>query len=211
MERIFAFGDIHGCFNKLCTLVDMVDINSKKDTVVFIGDYIDRGKESYEVVDYLINLKSLYKNIVFLKGNHESLLLDYLQGRNVKTFLENGGRQTLESYNIRNFDGDDDPIPPSHMEFFSSLKLYHETEEFIFVHAGLKDNVALEDQVEADMLWIRKPFINSDFDFGRRVVFGHPPVKRPLVHSNKIGIDTGAVFGNKLTCVELPDMNFYSV
>ncbi|MBT3310724.1 MAG: serine/threonine protein phosphatase [Desulfobacterales bacterium] len=211
MERIFAFGDIHGCFNKLCTLVDMVDINSKKDTVVFIGDYIDRGKESYEVVDYLINLKSLYKNIVFLKGNHESLLLDYLQGRNVKTFLENGGRQTLESYNIRNFDGDDDPIPPSHMEFFSSLKLYHETEEFIFVHAGLKDNVALEDQVEADMLWIRKPFINSDFDFGRRVVFGHTPVKRPLVHSNKIGIDTGAVFGNKLTCVELPDMNFYSV
>jgi len=211
MERIFAFGDIHGCFNKLCTLVDMVGINSKKDTVIFIGDYIDRGKESYEVVDYLINLKSLYKNIVFLKGNHESLLLDYLQGRNVTTFLENGGRQTLESYNIRNFDGDDDPIPPSHMEFFSSLKLYHETEEFIFVHAGLKDNIALEDQLESDMLWIRKPFINSDFDFGRRVVFGHTPVKRPLVHPNKIGIDTGAVFGNKLTCVELPDMNFYSV
>jgi serine/threonine protein phosphatase 1 len=211
MERIFAFGDIHGCFNKLCTLIDMVDINSKQDIVIFIGDYIDRGKESYEVVEYLISLKSLYKNIIFLKGNHESLLLDYLEGRNVKTFLENGGRQTLESYMIRNFDGDDDPIPPNHMEFFSSLKLYHETEEFIFVHAGLKDNVALEDQVEADMLWIRKPFINSDFDFGRRVVFGHTPVKRPLVHANKIGIDTGAVFGNKLTCVELPDMNFYSV
>ncbi|MGD8392201.1 MAG: serine/threonine protein phosphatase, partial [Desulfobacterales bacterium] len=89
-------------------------------------------------------------------------------------------------------------------------QMYYQTEDYIFVHAGLREKVPLESQQEVDMLWIRDEFIYSDYDFGRRVVFGHTPFKEPLVQPNKIGIDTGAVYGNQLTCVQLPEMIFFS-
>jgi serine/threonine protein phosphatase 1 len=95
------------------------------------------------------------------------------------------------------------------MEFFKSLRLYYETEEFIFVHAGLRPRMPLEDQRTEDLLWIRDKFVGSKYDFGKRVIFGHTPLKQPLVEDNKIGIDTGAVYGNKLTCVQLPDLQFF--
>ena len=102
-------------------------------------------------------------------------------------------------------------IPNAHIRFFDKLRLCHETDQYIFVHAGLKSNIPLKDQDQLDMLWIRDEFIYSDFDFGKRVIFGHTPFRQPLVLDNKIGIDTGAVYGNKLTCVELPAVKFYSV
>ncbi len=103
------------------------------------------------------------------------------------------------------------PIPAQHLEFFDNLRLYYETEDYIFVHGGLKANIALDEQDERDMLWIRDEFIYTDFDFGKRVIFGHTPFREPLILDNKIGIDTGAVYGNKLTCVELPAVRFFSV
>jgi serine/threonine protein phosphatase 1 len=84
-----------------------------------------------------------------------------------------------------------------------------ETEDYIFVHAGLRQNVPPEKQNPDDLLWIRENFINSRHSFGKRVVFGHTPFEEPIIEPNKIGIDTGAVFGNKLTCVQLPDEKFY--
>ena len=84
------------------------------------------------------------------------------------------------------------------------------TDEYIFVHAGLRDNVSLENQTEGDLLWIRRDFVDSRFDFGKQVVFGHTPFSDPLVSENKIGIDTGAIYGNRLTCLKLPDLVFYS-
>jgi serine/threonine protein phosphatase 1 len=211
MERIFAIGDIHGCCDKLVSLMDIIDVDLKKDKLVFIGDYIDRGPGSKEVVDYLIKLGKQHSNVVFLKGNHEMMLQNYLSGEDTATFLFNGGQETLDSYLRKRRGKQGYPIPSSHLGFLQNLELCYETDKYIFVHAGLKDNVALDEQDEWDLLWIRDEFIYSDFDFGKQVIFGHTPFREPLTLDNKIGIDTGAVYGNKLTCVELPAVKFFSV
>jgi len=211
MERVFAVGDIHGCLDKLVLLMGKIDIDFKKDTLVFIGDYIDRGPESKEVVDYLMDLARGKDSVIFLKGNHEYMLQGYLDGTDTMFFLANGGEATIRSYLQSGMRDEVEPIPPDHLVFFDSLRLYYETADYIFVHAGLKAQVPLEKQNEWDMLWIREEFIYSDFDFGRQVVFGHTAFQKPLVLANKIGIDTGAVYGNKLTCVELPAQRFFSV
>lgn len=211
MERIFAIGDIHGCMDKLGMLIDLLDFADARDTLVFIGDYIDRGPHSFEVVEYLIRLKKRHQNIVFLKGNHEDMLVKYLSGVDRFTYLANGGRQTLDSYLKQDRKPKTFPIPDSHLEFFKSLVLFFETDQYIFVHAGLKKKIPLNLQNTEDLLWIRNEFIQSDYDFGKQVVFGHTPFPKPLVLPNKIGIDTGAVYGNKLTCVQLPELEFYQV
>ncbi len=206
MGKIFAVGDIHGCFAKLTALMSKLDINYEEDTLVFLGDYIDRGEDSYAVVDYLVKLKKKANNIVFLKGNHEEMFFNYLSGQDDVTFLFNGGEETLKGYtdakgNIS--------IPQEHFDFFNFLQLYYETDDYIFVHAGLRENVPLEMQKPEDLLWIRKPFITSQYDFEKLVIFGHTPFPEVLIHDNKIGIDTGAVYGYKLTCLELPAMIFH--
>jgi serine/threonine protein phosphatase 1 len=211
MQRIFAVGDIHGCYQKLCALMDKMPLNKEQDQLLFIGDYIDRGPGSIEVLDYLINLKKRLPGIIFLKGNHEDMLQNYLDGNDRFTYLLNSGQQTLDAYLNKQNASADYPVPPAHLEFLSELRLYYQTEDYIFVHAGMRDKVPLESQKETDLLWIRDEFIYSDYDFGKRVVFGHTPFKEPLVQTNKIGIDTGAVYGNRLTCVQLPEMKFYSV
>ncbi len=212
MDRIFAVGDIHGCFDKLVSLMETIDVDLKSDTLIFIGDYIDRGSSSKDVLDYLIDLdRQEEKRVVFLKGNHELMLENYLSRTDMLTFMYNGGQATLDSY-ARSVDpGASNLIPAAHLEFFRDLRLYYETDKYIFVHGGLKPYIALEQQNAWDMLWIRDEFICSDFDFGKTVIFGHTPFREPLVLDNKIGIDTGAVYGNKLTCVELPALRFFSV
>ena len=211
MQRIFAVGDIHGCYQKLCALMDKIPLNKEQDQLLFIGDYIDRGPGSIEVLDYLIDLKKRLPGIIFLKGNHEDMLQNYLDGNDRFTYLLNSGQKTLDAYLNKQSAAADYPVPPAHLEFLSELRLYYQTEDYIFVHAGMRDKVPLESQKETDLLWIRDEFIYSDYDFGKRVVFGHTPFKEPLVQTNKIGIDTGAVYGNRLTCVQLPEMKFYSV
>ena len=210
METTYVIGDIHGCYDKLIALMDKINIDLDSEKLVFLGDYIDRGPDSYEVVEYLINLKEKYPDIIFLKGNHEDMLEKYISEVDRFTYLINGGQQTLESYSRYYKPTDESLIPETHFEFFESLVLYHETDHYIFVHAGLRKNVPLEKQKPEDMLWIRKNFIQSNYDFGKQVVFGHTPLPEPLLQPNKIGIDTGAVYGNKLTCVRLPDLVFYS-
>ena len=211
MERIFAIGDIHGCMDKLGTLIDQLDIEFERDTVVFIGDYIDRGPRSFEVVEYLINFKKRYQNTIFLKGNHEDMLEQYLSGVDRFAFLANGGQQTLDSYLDQDRTPKTFPIPDSHLDFFKSLVLFFETDQYIFVHAGLK---------KRSPSTFRTPTIFSGYGansstrimiFGKQVVFGHTPFQEPLVLPNKIGIDTGAVYGKKLTCIKLPEIEFYQV
>jgi serine/threonine protein phosphatase 1 len=209
MKRIFAIGDIHGCYDRLKTLMGKIPIDCSRDTLVFIGDYIDRGPHSVEVVDYLIHLKKRVPEVIFLKGNHEDMLDKFLTGADRFTYLLNGGQQTLDSYLTKPVQSEFFPIPPDHMEFFKSLRLFYETEEFIFVHAGLRPRVPLKSQNAEDLLWIRNKFVSTKYDFGKRVIFGHTPLKKPLVEPNKIGIDTGAVYGNALTCVQLPDLVFF--
>jgi serine/threonine protein phosphatase 1 len=210
MQKIFVVGDIHGCFDKLCALMDKIPINFTRDQLIFIGDYIDRGSSSLEVVDYLIDLKKRWPATIFLKGNHEDMLEKYLDGSDRFTYLLNGGQRTLDAYLNRPNNPGEYPVPPAHLEFFKSLHRYYQTDDYIFVHAGLRKKVPLESQKTIDLFWIRDEFIYSEFDFGKRVIFGHTPFKEPLVHTNKIGIDTGAVYGNRLTCVQLPEIIFFS-
>ena len=210
MQKIFVVGDIHGCFDKLSALMDKIPLNEKRDQLIFIGDYIDRGPSSFDVVSYLINLKKRVPGTVFIKGNHEDMLQNYLDGSDRFTYQLNGGQQTLDEYLNQSDNTDAFPIPSEHLEFFNSLQLYYQTDDYIFAHAGLREKVPLESQEKTDLLWIRDEFIHSDFNFGKRVIFGHTPFKEPWLQPNKIGIDTGAVYGNLLTCVQLPEIEFFS-
>jgi len=210
MQKIFVVGDIHGCFDKLCALMDKIPINNTRDQLIFIGDYIDRGPSSFDVVNYLIDFKKRVPGTIFIKGNHEDMLQNYLDGSDRFTYLLNGGQQTMDEYLNRSDNKEPFPIPSEHLEFFNSLQLYYQTDDYIFVHAGLREKVPLESQDKMDLLWTRDEFIYSDFNFGKRVIFGHTPFKEPLLQANKIGIDTGAVYGNLLTCLQLPEMEFFS-
>jgi serine/threonine protein phosphatase 1 len=215
MERILAVGDIHGSYGKLVSLMKKIKIRPEHDRLVFIGDYIDRGERSKEVIDYLIELKKEMPSTVFLLGNHEHMLLEYLSGKNINPFLFNGGQKTLNSYlgegRLQYLQDPKKVFPADHLDFYRSCQPYFESDDYIFVHAGLRRGIALERQDLFDLLWIREEFYYSKTNFGKTVIFGHTPFPEPFVFHNKVGIDTGAVYGNKLTCVELPAMTFYSV
>jgi serine/threonine protein phosphatase 1 len=197
----------------LINLLDLVNPDLNQDKLVFVGDYLDRGPDAARVVDFIIDLKKNYnpENIICLMGNHERMFLDFLEGHQEMFFLLNGGTETVISYWGNRWETRERRLPPGHEHFFATLKPYYETEDYIFVHGGLRPGLPLAAQQEEDLLWIRKEFILSEFDFGRRVIFGHTPVRTPLIMANKIGIDTGAVYGNKLTCVLLPEEQFFSV
>jgi serine/threonine protein phosphatase 1 len=203
-NRVFIIGDIHGCLDTLKRMLDKIQWQPNTDRLIFLGDYIDRGENSRGVVDYILGLGKISPRIQCLIGNHEAAFLDYLQGKEKRLFLMNGGYQTLESY-----DADREPpgnhlVPASHMDFYKSLETYLELEDYYVVHAGFRPGVPLPEQQFEDLIWIRDPFIFSSHDFGKRVIFGHTPFSEPLIVENKIGLDTGAVYGNKLTCLELP-------
>jgi serine/threonine protein phosphatase 1 len=212
MGKIFAIGDIHGCISQLDRLVAQLDIDAGDDTLVFIGDYIDRGPDPKGVVDYIIDIRRSFRNVVCLSGNHEDMFLNYcLDRRDEKLYMANGGMVTLESYRFTREGTEELILPESHREFFASLRTYYETDDYIFVHAGLRPGIPLDRQDREDLLWIRFEFINSLYNFGKTVIFGHTPssLSKPLIDKNKIGIDTGAVYGGKLTCIELPEMKVY--
>ena len=210
-SKTFIIGDIHGCLDMLKRLVEKIKWDPAKDKLIFVGDYIDRGPDPKGVVDYILSLMAESSGIQCLIGNHEVVFLDYIKGKDRKLFLINGGMNTLESYAFHLVDTEDDLLPPSHKEFFASLKYTIELDDYYVVHAGFRPKVPLEEQDPDDLVWIRDPFIYSTYDFGKRVIFGHTPFYEPLIMKNKVGIDTGAVYGNRLTCLELPEFRFHSV
>ncbi len=211
---IYAIGDVHGRLELLERLLEELKPDLDRDRLVFMGDYIDRGPQPKGVVDYVIRLKNLAppEQVICLKGNHEAMLLDFLEAREVALFLFNGGLATIEDYWGQDWEKQTHLVlPPDHEQFYRDLLLYYETPEYLFVHGGLRPGVPLAEQTEEDLLWIRGEFIVSLEDFGRKVIFGHTPFQRPLVMPNKIGIDTGAVYGNLLTCLKLPQEEFILV
>lgn len=210
-EKLFVVGDIHGCLDMLKRMMDKIRWQPDKDKLIFLGDYIDRGKHSKGVVDYLLSLENISSHMQCLIGNHEAIFLDYLTGRDKRLFLINGGYTTLESYDENRDAKTKELVPPDHLKFFESLKPYLELEDYYVVHAGFRPNIPPEKQSFEDMVWIRDPFIFSAHDFGKKVIFGHTPFSEPLILENKIGLDTGAVYGNKLTCLELPEFRFHFV
>jgi len=212
-QRTFAIGDIHGCNRELKQLLDRINPDPSADAVVFVGDYIDRGPDSPGVINTLLDLKKNFPNLICLKGNHESMFLNYyLEGRDEELCMINGGGMTLSSYGLTLADARAGTgLPEGHLQFLASLPLYLETEECLFVHAGLRRGIPLLEQSPEDLLWIRDEFIYSDWDFGKIVVFGHTPFREPLVGIDKIGIDTGLIYGGRLTCIELPSGSIFQV
>lgn len=198
-HRLLAIGDIHGCRMQLRALLDKV-IPGKDDQLVFLGDYIDRGPDSAGVVEDLLNLQEHLPNTVFLCGNHEQMLIDVLAGSDPATFLFNGGAQTIASYQKTLGTW---PPPAIHQAFFQSLRTNYETEQFIFVHAGLRPGLPLAQQNREDLLWIRAEFLWSEADWGKTVVFGHTPRQEVLLGKHRIGLDTGCVYGGCLTCCDV--------
>ena len=204
--KIFAIGDIHGCLDKLKPLLGMIQLDWEKDLMVFLGDYVDRGPDSKGVIELLLDLKKEHADrLIFLKGNHEWMFTQFLKGEDHDLFLPNGGRKTLESYSVE--EGKID-IPQSHRDFLDHLDLYFETNDYIFVHAGLRPYISISEQSPEDLLWIRSHFLKSSYDWGKRVIFGHTPFSVPFIEANKVGVDTGAVYGGRLTCLVLPDFEF---
>lgn len=214
MAQTFVVGDIHGCRQELNRLLAKISPHPQEDTLIFLGDYVDRGPDSKGVIDTLLGLKKTHKRFIALKGNHEESFLDFLAGKNRDFFLQIGGVQTLRSYGIRELSDPDGikNIPPAHIQFLAGLLPYWENDEYIFVHAGLKPGVHLSQQGPEWLYWADKEgFIKTDYDFGKRVIFGHSASHQPIILPNKIGIDCGAVYGGKLTCLVLPDLEFISV
>ncbi len=206
-QRTAVVGDVHGCCDELDRLLDALRLGSG-ETICFLGDYIDRGPESKRVIDRLLRLRREGPRCVFLKGNHEDMFLAFLGagGRYGDAFIANGGAATLESYGVRDLADSEiaERLPPAHREFLLELLNTAMLGRFFCAHAGIRPSRRLEDQEEEDLLWIREEFIAAPHAFPYTVLYGHTPsadVRLDLPF--KIGLDTGVVYGNRLSCLDL--------
>lgn len=258
-QKTVCIGDLHGHYDQMMDLMNKLDIDFKKDTVVFMGDYVDGGPDTKKVLDKLIEFKEQYPHWKFLFGNHESLLIDAFSPThpiygNYHLWWNQGGEATLESFKPE--DATDyekaimqpsDLITEKYINFIKGLDLYYETKDYFFVHGGVYPNRSIEDHKKAikkayplgfhpdlmiegdiayEMIWMRDPFIGSDYDWGKKVIFGHTvlpygmymgedevgePMTKPgypLIMNNKIGIDGMAHETGRLISVILPEEKF---
>lgn len=209
--RELVIGDIHGCNDALGRLLELV-APLPGDRLIFLGDYVDRGPDSRGVIERLIALEESGRyETIFLKGNHEAMLLDYLETGNL-LWLINGGDATLRSYGCDRTLS----LPVAHCDFLGRLRLWYETDTHIFVHAGLRPGLPLQEQREEDILWIRGDFLDTPGGWGKTVVYGHTPTPEPRFGHGHIGIDTGAVYRHPgrsgyLTCLETGSGELWSV
>ncbi len=222
---LYAVGDIHGRADLLADLLDKIrrdvadSAPAERPILIFVGDYIDRGPSSREVIDIILALQAEgFFSVGALRGNHDQFLLDFLQdGSSGPMWLAFGGAATLAAYGVKppRVPVDADAwaetaaelarnMPPEHRSFFESTAPMAVFENFVLVHAGVRPNVPLEDQAPEDLLGIRNTFLQDDDPSpGNIVVFGHTPQSEPLLTHSKIGIDTGAYATGVLTAVRL--------
>jgi len=209
--RTFVVGDIHGCVDELDRLLGAI-APTAADTVIFLGDYIDRGPSPKGVIDRLLRLRQEGPRCVFLRGNHEDMFLSFLGlgGRYGEAFILNGGDATLHSYGWES--RGPEALPAEHLEFLRTLQLRHQHGRFLCVHAGVSPSHSLEEQREEDLLWIRDAFIDSPHELPFTVIFGHTPRRDVLIDlPYKIGLDTGLVYWNKLSCLELVSQELFQI
>jgi serine/threonine protein phosphatase 1 len=222
-HRVYAIGDIHGRADLLAQLHRQIREDAAnaaagiKKTIIYLGDYVDRGLDTMGVIDLLLTTPMDDFETVHLKGNHEDALLRFLEDlSNGPNWFAIGGDATVLSYGIRIPTGLTATqhleyvwkefrarIPQNHLEFLSSLQLMYQTGDYVFVHAGVKPGVPLEQQDPEDLMWIRGEFLDSRRDHGKVVVHGHRIVSQPEIQTHRIGIDTGAFATNVLTCIVL--------
>jgi serine/threonine protein phosphatase 1 len=205
---VFAIGDLHGCLDELDVLLETID-PAVDDTLVFLGDYVDRGPAVRPLVDRLLALRAQAVETVFLRGNHEDMLLAYLGlgGQHGDVYLENGGGATLASYGVPPGTHPSDArayLPDHHVAFFRDCQLQYLAAPFLYVHAGIRPDVPLAHQREEDLLWIREEFFSQPHALPYTVVFGHTPTREARIElPYRIGLDTGVVYGNKLSCLDV--------
>lgn len=217
-ENFYVIGDVHGCSEELKILLHQLPLDSSA-TLLFLGDYVDRGPDSKGVIDTVLNMSELYR-VIALKGNHEWLMEQYLKNPLDPTasgnFILNGGSPTLASYSL---DGSTFEIPSAHLAFLKSLKIFYSTNTHFYVHAGIppdydfsaQNDATLDPKTAHQMLWIRSVFLESKVKWPKMVVHGHTPVPQAEVHPNRINLDTGCVFGRKLTAWNATTGEFFSV
>ena len=226
--NIFAIGDIHGCLDELTSLHKKIlthdKFDVKNDLIIYLGDYIDRGKNSKEVINQILKLKNNKIKTVNLMGNHDEFMIDFLfnNKNNIKNWLNFGLDQTLRSYGIEVVDfikdgfGDDiidnlrksllSKMNEEHIKFFKELEISFSSENYLLVHAGIDPNKKLQDQTKEDFLWSRsKDFFDKDFKAQKIIVHGHTPEENIINNPHRINIDTGCYFSEKLSSVCLSD------
>lgn len=240
--RTFAIGDIHGHFDQWIRLYDKIKkeakFNPKKDQLIFLGDIIDGGDQTKQMLDWLMKMTKKYPHWKVLFGNHEDLMIDALC-RNGKVYgsfdlwYQQGGRQTFQSFLPEGISAYEkavsqikDHITDKYIDFINSWPLFYENDKYFFVHAGLKPglkiaehkellkNITVEKLDKAEsllqhMIWTRDEFIESDYDWGKKIVFGHTATHSPIVRNNKIGIDMMFHNDGSLCALELPVEKFY--
>jgi len=215
-RRVYAVGDIHGRRDLLDRLIaqivdDAATRPGGKNVLVFLGDYVDRGPDSRGVLDRLAGPMPDGFETVFLKGNHEDMLLRFLAGPGpADMFLGNDGATTLLSYGCPLYGEMEfarlcmlDTLPNEHGWFLNGLRLMHVEGDYLFVHAGVRPGVDIGDQVEDDLLWIREEFLDWREPLPKMVVHGHSVTSRPEQRAYRIGLDTGAWSTGRLTCLVL--------
>jgi serine/threonine protein phosphatase 1 len=217
-RRVYAIGDVHGCLDRLVALhwavaADLAAHPIRDSVLVHLGDYVDRGPDSAGVLWLLAGtVAPPVTRRVDLKGNHEAMMLTALSegGRAASQWLDNGGEQTLVSYRVP------EPmqvrlpqwrsaVPRAHIHWMNTLEMMHREGTYVFVHAGIRPGLSLKSQNREDLMWIREPFLSDTSARDVVVVHGHTPRAEPEVLATRIGIDTGAVMGGKLTCLVLED------
>lgn len=220
--RVYAFGDIHGRADLLREMFTVVDADLVRNPVrraihVFLGDYVDRGPDSAGTLDLLIERGRRHETIC-LKGNHEVFMLEVLlDPSKLGDWSKFGGLPTLMAYGIQpSFNPDSAEqvaliealrkrLPDAHRRFLEGLLPSYICGDFFFVHAGVRPGIPLNEQTEADMLWIRDEFLDSEENFGKFIVHGHTPVREPDIRPNRINIDTGAYATGNLTLLTIQE------
>ncbi|MGK6320589.1 metallophosphoesterase family protein [Sphingomonas sp. DT-204] len=221
-ERVYAIGDVHGRLDLLDRLLEQIAADDAargpaRSQLIFLGDLIDRGPQSREVVERVMRLTAERPDTRVIAGNHEEMLLAALRserGEAMRFFIQNGGRETLLSYGISEEEYEAGSltdlrdlargrIPVDHVAFLRSLEPYVAAGDYLFVHAGIRPGVAIEEQSSGDLQWIRGEFLSSKRDHGRIVVHGHTVSEGIDEQPNRIGIDTGAFATGNLTAIGL--------
>jgi serine/threonine protein phosphatase 1 len=221
--QLYAIGDIHGHLDLLQAVHDLIADDMARHgpgQVIHIGDLVDRGPDSRGVINFLMQGIAASKDWIVLKGNHDRLFTRFHrdpEDRDPRLWSELswlhprlGGATTLASYGVEN--AADRPtdkvhsdavqaVPAAHMDFIDRLPLYHQTHDALFVHAGIRPGVALKDQTEADLIWIREPFLTEPASFGPLVVHGHTTISAATHYGNRLNLDSGAAYGGSLSAV----------
>lgn len=218
-QRVYAIGDIHGRDDLFARLLERIAVDNvargpARTTLILLGDLVDRGPDSAAVVERALDQQDRWDKFHWITGNHEEAFLLALSGdaQALKFFCRYGGEETILSYGLdknrlRRMDYAELAaalpalVPDTHIAFLNSGEPWVRVGDYLFVHAGIRPGVEIDDQKLSDLRWIRQPFLDDERDHGVCVVHGHTITDAPDRRPNRLGIDTGAFASNRLTAV----------